>query len=281
MTPQAAAGAGLLGAGAVGVGSAYLAGAFDGSGSSEVEMEPTNVLLSSEDNFSSVYPNAGLIGKEYGNYLVSPIGSKTKEKVTIDNKKWWEWSYKRWKKDFENQQAKVNLSNEFKDGDKVSKAFSDSTTESDSSTALNRVCESVYKKDKSLLAFEPGTTDNKIRLKNDLFKYCSIFGELKTIGEVSTETYEDNTKGKVDANIKKFIATTGNDKFWAKRNEEFYAGAGDKSKSQATGSSSKFKTKSAGNPKPEIKEICREAYESNTSGDNGYPDDEVSRFCTL
>ncbi len=71
MASPAAVGGSLLGAGAIGVGSAYLAGAFEGSNNSE----PSSLLLSKDSTFST-YTDSNVIGKIYGNYLVAPIGSQ-------------------------------------------------------------------------------------------------------------------------------------------------------------------------------------------------------------
>ncbi|GCE63066.1 hypothetical protein [Candidatus Mycoplasma haematohominis] len=278
MASPVAVGGGALGAAAVGVGGAYLAGAFEGSGSSKVETEPEIVLLLNEFNSSSVYATAGLIGKDYGHYLVAPIGSRGENDSKIDNQKWWKRSYERWQED--SKSANNSLSAEFKNG-QINSPFSSSAATSDSPKALNQVCEAVYKKNKSSLGYEANAADNPTKLKNDLFRYCSIFGELKTIGEVSTETYANTKKGFDSAKIKIFIAVTGNDKFWEIRNKEFYAADGDKSKSNAKGNSSKFKEKSEANPNSKIRDICREAYESDKSDANNYPDDEISRFCVL
>ncbi|GCE63064.1 hypothetical protein [Candidatus Mycoplasma haematohominis] len=282
MASPAAVGGGLLGAGAIGVGSAYLAGAFEGSGSLEAEVEPVNVLLSSEANFSSSYATSGWIGKEYGHYLVSPIGSQTKEDATIDNKKWWEWSYKRWQKDFKSK--KGSLSDEFKDDKKINSSFSETApSEGTSPKALNKVCEAVYQGTKDSITPEENFSGNKTKLKNDLFKYCSILGEVKTIGEASTKTYGATEKGGDSTKNKGFIAVTGNDKFWEIRNKEFYEGldSDKKSRSKAAGQSSKFKTDSEGNSKQNIRDICGAAYKSQTSEDESYPISEINIFCVL
>ncbi|WP_216082644.1 hypothetical protein [Candidatus Mycoplasma haematohominis] len=260
MTPQAAVGGGLLGAGAIGVGSAYLAGAFGGLDPSE----PARVLLYKDSTLISDYETGSLIGKEYGNYLVSPIGSREEGGVTINNRDWWEWSYKRWQED--SGKRGDDFSDAFKGSDKVSKAFSN-----DTSKALNKVCEAVYKQEKSKIT-------STAKLKRDLFKYCSILGEVKTISEAG-EVYNDNTKGKDGANSKKFIAVEGNDKFWKVRNDEFYAAEGDKSKSQAKTPSSKFKSDSEKNLN--VKDICWEAYKSLKSDSTNYPDTEINKFCVL
>ncbi|GCE63056.1 hypothetical protein MHSWG343_00340 [Candidatus Mycoplasma haematohominis] len=276
MASPAAVGGSLLGAGAIGVGSAYLAGAFEGSGSLEVEAEPANVLLSEDSTFST-YTTDSWIGKTYGRYLVAPIGSKAVGDATANNEKWWKWSYERWQKDF--KLKKDSLSDEFKDESKVGSAFS---AESSSTTALNKVCEVVYKKDKNTITPADRTPDNKIKLKNDLFKYCSILGEMKTISEVGESNYNNSTKGKDETNAKKLVSVIGNDKFWEIRNEEFYANDnGAKSKSKATGGSSKFKAKSAETPRPKIRDICGEAYNSQTSDTSEYPSGEVDIFCVL
>ncbi|WP_216082642.1 hypothetical protein [Candidatus Mycoplasma haematohominis] len=281
MASPAAIGGGALGAAAIGVGGAYLAGAFEGKGDSEVEVEPNRVLLVNETDFSSVYSTADWIGKEYKNYLVAPIGSKGEGNLKTDNQKWWEWSYKRWQAD--SGKTDNDLSDEFKNKDKVSSDFSDSTATSNTSPkALNKVCEAVYKQNKSTITTLESSPDNQSRLKRDLFKYCSVLGEVKTISEAK-EAYGSNTKGKEDANVKKFVAVNGNDKFWQVRNEEFYTdGDGDKSKSKVTdNSSNEFKVKSSENSRSEIRVICKEAYESGTTDTQNYPSADVEKFCTL
>ncbi|GCE63077.1 hypothetical protein [Candidatus Mycoplasma haematohominis] len=288
MPSPAAVGGGALGAAAVGVGGAYLAGAFEGSGSSKVESEPTRVLLSGIDGFSQAYENANGVGKLYGKYLVAPYGSRgngVSQNVTRpDNKDWWEWSYKRWK--WDSEKIGDSLSIEFKDDKKINAAFSDSTTTSNASPkALNQVCDDVYKGNQDSITPEENFSGNKTKLKNDLWKYCSILGEVKTIAEVSAETYDGTNKKGADAtNIKKFIAITGNDKFWEIRNQEFYATSnpGEKSRSKATSDSSKFKTDSDGTSKKNIRNICQEAYKfEKSNGTDYYPDAEISRFCVL
>ncbi|GCE63058.1 hypothetical protein [Candidatus Mycoplasma haematohominis] len=284
MASPAAVGGGLLGAGAIGVGSAYLAGAFEGSDSLEVEAEPANVLLSSEANFSSGYATSGWIGKGYGHYLVSPIGSQTKGNVTIDNKKWWEWSYENWKRDLANSPG--TLSEEFNGTNKVSKAFLDSTSVSDSSTSLNKVCKFVYEQDKSKITPSANPAGNEVKLKNNLFKYCSILGEVKTISDVSKETYGNDTNyGGNPENAKKFVAITGNDKFWNKRSEEFYSNKGSKRGDDDT---SKFFKKFYVDNKNEKKNIrgrCEEAYRkqsSSTESTDASPSlAEITKFCAI
>ncbi|GCE63070.1 hypothetical protein MHSWG343_00480 [Candidatus Mycoplasma haematohominis] len=283
MASPVAVGGGVLGAAAVGVGGAYLAGAFEGLGSSEVEIEQKIVLLSQNSEFKTEYGTDGKIGKDYGNYLVAPFGDTSASKdgqIKENNRKWWEQSYENWKRDSEN--SSQTLSEEFKDTSKVSKAFSDSTDVSDSSTALNRVCKSIYVKEKSTITLNTGSTGNEVKLKRDLFKYCSILGEVKTISEAE-EIYNTDTKGKEDANAKKFIAVNGNDKFWAKRNEEFndISNAGEKSRSKSTVTTSKFKTGLEGNLKSSVKDICQEAYKSSKDNQIDYPTAEVDIFCTL
>ncbi|WP_216082670.1 hypothetical protein [Candidatus Mycoplasma haematohominis] len=276
MASPTAIGGGALGAAAVGVGGAYLAGAFEGLGSSEAEKEPAIVLLSEDTTFSA--ENTNLIGKLYGKYLVAPLGSKGDGDSKTDNRKWWEQSYKRWKE--ASQPTNNDLSNEFKSSNQVSKAFSDNASEPDSSKALNKVCETIYKKENSEITFEDAS-NNKTKLKNDLFKYCSILGEVKTIGEVSGESYDPNTNyGGDSTNVKKFIAVTGNDKFWEIRNKEFYADSGDKSNSQAS-ESSKFKSESKKTSKPNIRDICKAAYGSAKTNNTDYPDAEINKFCVL
>ncbi|WP_216082673.1 hypothetical protein [Candidatus Mycoplasma haematohominis] len=282
MPSPAAVVGGALGAGAIGVGSAYLAGAFGGSGSLEVEIEPTKVLLSADSKFNTDYSTNNLIGKDYGNYLVAPVGSTTTGTVETNNKAWWDWSYKRWQRDFANQNS--NLSEEFKNESKVSSAFSDV---SNSSTALNKVCEAVYKKAKTEITSED-TPNNKAKLRNDLFKYCSIFGEsFKTISEVEEEksNYGSGNFGSDNTHSKTLIAVTGNDKFWAKRNEEFYSSTGNK---KGDDSASKFfkkfydenKTK-----KKNIRERCKEAYKKPSStaasADESPNLGEVTKFCAI
>ncbi|GCE63080.1 hypothetical protein MHSWG343_00580 [Candidatus Mycoplasma haematohominis] len=235
--------------------------------------------MSKDFKFAEVYTDVNWIGKNYGHYLVAPVGEKGTGAERTSNEAWWKWSYERRQQDSQN--TNITLSDEFsKVGSKVSKAFSDSDTESDSSTALNKVCEVVYKKNKDFLSYEGNSSDSKTKLKNDLWKYCSILGEVKTIIEVG-EKYDDNTRGKDDTNSKKFIAITGNDKFWEIRNEEFYKNSGDKSRSKTTGTSSKFKTDSADSKKLSIKDICKEAYKSKTSEDASYPSSEINIFCVL
>ncbi|GCE63076.1 hypothetical protein MHSWG343_00540 [Candidatus Mycoplasma haematohominis] len=282
MPSPAAVVGGALGAGAIGVGSAYLAGAFGGSGSLEVEIEPTKVLLSADSKFNTDYSTNNLIGKDYGNYLVAPVGSTTTETAETNNKAWWDWSYKRWKRDFANPNS--NLSEEFKDASKVGSAFSDASS---SSAALNKVCEAVYKKAKTEITSED-TPNNKAKLRNDLFKYCSIFGEsFKTISEVEEEksNYGSGNFGSDNTHSKTLIAVTGNDKFWAKRNEEFYSSTGNK---KGDDSASKFfkkfydenKTK-----KKNIRERCKEAYKKPSStaasADESPNLGEVTKFCAI
>ncbi|GCE63061.1 hypothetical protein [Candidatus Mycoplasma haematohominis] len=276
MASPTAVGGGALGAAAIGVGGAYLAGAFGGLDSSE----PVRVLLSKDSTFDTEYKNTSNIGKEYGNYLVAPIGSREEEGVTKNNEAWWQWSYKRWKADSDKQND--NLSDEFKDSKKIDSAFSKSAATSDSPKALNKVCEDVYKKTKDSVIPAGSSTEDKTKLKNDLFKYCSILGELKTISEVVTETYVGaNKKGADPTNSKKFMAATANNKFWEIRNKEFYAGGdGEKSKSKATGNS-KFKNGLDGNPNSNVRDICAQAYESGTSDTADYPIADVERFCVL
>ncbi|GCE63053.1 hypothetical protein MHSWG343_00310 [Candidatus Mycoplasma haematohominis] len=276
MASPAAVGGGLLGAGAIGVGSAYLAGAFEGADSSKVEVEPANVLLS-HNGTPSTY-TSDTVGKLYENYLVSPVDSKESGGTTINNQKWWEWSYKRWQAD--SGKENNNLSVEFKNSQKINSPFSGITVTEDSPKALNQVCEAVYKQNKSTIITLESSPDNPTKLKRDLFKYCSILGEVKTISEAG-ENY-DNKKGGDSTNKKTFISVTGNDKFWKIRNEEFYAdGNGAKSKSKATGESSKFKVKSAETDKPEIRKICEGAYESTKEEQTNYPIADVNIFCVL
>ncbi|GCE63050.1 hypothetical protein [Candidatus Mycoplasma haematohominis] len=273
MASQVAVGGSLLGAGAIGVGGAYLAGAFGGE--EVLGSEPTvRVILHQDDGFNTDYTDNNFIGKKYSKYLVAPIGSKGAEGSKTNNREWWAWSYARWQKDSKPQDN--DLSTEFKGGSKVGSAFSDA---SDSSTALNKVCEAVYKKNKSEITSSGTSPDNQAKLKRDLFKYCSILGEVKTISEVG-KTYGNSTKGQVDANKKTFIAIKGNDKFWEERNKEFYATSGDKSNSSAT-EGSKFKTEPQTTTKPNVRDICEKAYESSTSDTTNYPVADVSKFCTL
>ncbi|GCE63069.1 hypothetical protein [Candidatus Mycoplasma haematohominis] len=277
MASPAAVGGGVLGAGAIGVGSAYLAGAFGGLDPSE----PTRVLLSRDSKFNEGYGTGDKIGKDYGDYLVAPIGENGTGGTKTNNRDWWEWSYKRWHADSKSKSG--DLSDEFKSSNQVSKAFSDITSESDSSKALNKVCEVVYKQQKSTITSTGSSPDNPARLKRDLFKYCSVLGEVKTISEVSEETYTTaSTYGNLPENTKKFIAVTGNDKFWKVRNDEFYATSdiGEKNKSKAS-SGSKFETEPKTNSKPSVRDICREAYKSSSSNNTNYPSDDVNKFCTL
>ncbi|GCE63065.1 hypothetical protein [Candidatus Mycoplasma haematohominis] len=277
MASPAAVGGSLLGAGAIGVGSAYLAGAFGGLDPSE----PNRVLLSDYSQSSSAYTEGDKIGKAYKNYLVAPIGSKTTGGVTTNNEAWWKWSYKRWQADSGSRNNV--LSTEFENDKKINSAFS-STIPSPtvSPKALNQVCEDIYKQDKSSLIPVGNATENKTKLKNDLFKYCSILGEVKTISEVEDADYGENTKGKDATNSKKFVAVKGNDKFWEIRNKEFYGDdSGEKSKSKSTVGTSKFKAKSVETPRPKIRDICEEAYRSGKDESTDYPSAEVNIFCVL
>ncbi|WP_216083710.1 hypothetical protein [Candidatus Mycoplasma haematohominis] len=232
------------------------------------------VLMDSNDKVTADTNIGGL----YGNYLVAPYGKDAK-----DNKTWWEWSFRRWQEDFKKG---LTFSSDFVVAN-VKYAHRNST-ETDTSKgddkSLNKVCKNVFEKEKaSIETTGSSATTNKI-LRDNLWKYCSFFGEEpKTIKEVTGEDYGNNTNGK--ASETKYIGVKGNDKFWEARNKEFYADSGAKSGTGAT-NNGVFKTehtnKKNGQISKDIREICKEAYSAVTTTSNTqYPEADITKFCTL
>ncbi|GCE63475.1 hypothetical protein MHSWG343_04720 [Candidatus Mycoplasma haematohominis] len=216
------------------------------------------------------------IGNLYGNYLVAPYGKDAK-----DNKTWWEWSFRRWQED--SKDSNFPLSDDFSK-EKVVYAYKASGATGDNNEkSLNKVCKSVFDKDKGDIDRNNDTGKTKEKLRNALWRYCSFFGEEpKTIKEVTGEDYEDNTNGKTGE--AKYVGVKGNDKFWEARNKEFYEATGTRSGSSLTGSGV-FKTEYDKNtskqPVKEIRDICEESYKATTSTTSQYPSTDMTKFCTL
>lgn len=93
------------------------------------------------------------VGKAYGYLLVGTYNS--------GNRKWWENSYAKYK-----LEKDVNLSNEFKGRNRAQAGFSGKGA-ADEGKYLNKLCETVYKKD--LTAITPADDDaNKGLLEKNL-----------------------------------------------------------------------------------------------------------------
>ncbi|WP_216083537.1 hypothetical protein [Candidatus Mycoplasma haematohominis] len=264
-------GAAALGAGAVAIGGT----GYGVYSYATHDPMPTDyvVLAGSGDNVA----DTNKIGNLYGNYLVAPFGNSGN-----NNQKWWEWSFRRWQED--SKVSNFPLSDDFSK-EKVVHAYKTSGETGDSNEkSLNKVCKSVFDKDKGDIDRNNDTGKTKEKLRNALWRYCSFFGEEpKTIQEVTGEDYGNNTNGK--ANETKYIGVKGNDKFWEARNKEFYATTGTKSGSSAT-ANGVFKTEYDKNtskqPVKEIRDICEESYGKNPTSDSStYPTDDITKFCTL
>ncbi|GCE63648.1 hypothetical protein MHSWG343_06480 [Candidatus Mycoplasma haematohominis] len=234
-------------------------------------------------------PTDSTIGKLYGNYLVAPYGSRGKTNISDEtksnSKKWWEWSYRRWEKDFKKGSQ---LSDAFKDDKKINSGFSDVTPEANKAKALNQVCEDVYKKTENDIT--PDTDNNKKRLRDDMWKYCSFFGRKPTtIKENANESYStDGSYGKTKESELVSIDDPLNKLFWEIRNEEFFG----TTSSEGIGAGLKVAEDSIFQPLYEdrfsanrgtIKNVCKEAYflTSNETGTKKAKQDSVLKFCSL
>ncbi|WP_216083330.1 hypothetical protein [Candidatus Mycoplasma haematohominis] len=233
-------------------------------------------------------PTDSTIGKLYGNYLVAPYGSRGKTNISDEtksnSKKWWEWSYRRWEKDFKKGSQ---LSDAFKDDKKINSGFSDVTPEANKAKALNQVCEDVYKKTENDIT--PDTDNNKKRLRDDMWKYCSFFGRKPTtVKEKDGESYDAGKYGQTKETELISIDDPLNKLFWEIRNEEFFGkpsidgiGVG----LQETDNSlfkSLYDSKSS-QGRGTIKNACKEAYSltSNETGTKKAKQDSVLKFCSL
>ncbi|WP_216083697.1 hypothetical protein, partial [Candidatus Mycoplasma haematohominis] len=151
-------GAAGLGAVALVVGGGYaLKGGLD-------NWTPEHSFLSEMDKFKEIYTDK-TFGRIYGKYLIDPSKDEA----------WWNKQFNEvWKKDYEPKDgvAKNNGENdEFKKDTKVDKAFG----ASGDTKALNRVCDTAYKKDsKEHIKPESGNDPTKKKYREAIWKYCSI-----------------------------------------------------------------------------------------------------------
>ncbi|GCE63516.1 hypothetical protein [Candidatus Mycoplasma haematohominis] len=265
---------------AVGAGVAVLVGG-GGYGISALfngDVTPNYEILKEDPKFSSDYSDANKVGKLYGNYLIAPYGSRGKENTgdttKSNNKDWWEWSYARWKKDFDDAAIRSTLSDEFKDETKVKPAFSGTVVTGTGAKPLNQVCEEVYKKQKTDVYHSSDV--KKASLWNDMWKYCSFFDTPLTIVEKSAHRYTGNQYGAIKKSDLVSVEDKNNSAFWDVRNSEFYAPNGDKSGTTVT--TGIFHTEKAKNT--HIKSICEDAY-TKSSSDSGYAEADVVKFCSL
>ncbi|WP_216083548.1 hypothetical protein [Candidatus Mycoplasma haematohominis] len=164
MTPQAAGAiaAGAVVAGGTGVGAYMLA---TSSAHPTTLEEYLNQKGLQEEN-KTKYTTTGKLGSEVSNQklLVADV------EVNMD---WWNKRYADMK---EQGNSSVKLrdaeSQEFK---AVTKGYG--TTNDDSTKALNRVCDSVYQKNKTDFTGDTGETRTKANLKADVEKFCTLKGE--------------------------------------------------------------------------------------------------------
>lgn len=120
------------------------------------------------------------------------------------NKEWWDNSYEQYKKDKES--SADSLSSEFGTDNKVTSAYSANASDS---KALNKVCESIYKKDTTGISFDSGE-ENKHKLGHNILKYCSPLGGKPTTlsGENS---YQVGTIGKTQWETRKLVRAGENE----------------------------------------------------------------------
>lgn len=223
------------------------------------------------------------IGKLYSYYLVGIYGKENE-----GNKNWWKWSYKNWKKDFDEKQ--ITLSNDFKDENKVSEAYKAQAAAVSAPTTptgkeLNLVCADVYAKTKDHVTPEASPAE-KANLRRDLFKYCSPLGKepttIKGRQEEGNYPSEGNNESIGKKNKDKLISVldSNNYLFWKLRNKEFYEATGNRTGNSGT-DGKEFKSKYASSEKPHIKTICQEAYKDTTATNSNYPNVDVIKFCSL
>ncbi|GCE63638.1 hypothetical protein [Candidatus Mycoplasma haematohominis] len=138
-----------------------------GIGISLMNREPFAYTLNSSE--------AVTVAATYTNGNLGAIqANKTKLVADIEkNKNWFEWIYKNElePKKTKDSKASNELSSEFQ---AVTKGYGKETN--DTSIALNKVCDSAYKKSKT--DFE--TEANKIKYKSDVEKFC-VYGSDKSL----------------------------------------------------------------------------------------------------
>ncbi|GCE63804.1 hypothetical protein MHSWG343_08110 [Candidatus Mycoplasma haematohominis] len=247
------------------------------------------VVLSKTSNFDSTYSEDKHIGKRYGNYLVAPFGGVI-EGSKSENRGWWKRAYERWSND--SSVTTTSLSSEFgKDNVKSGyKTEKEKGTNDDKS--LNKVCKSVYlKKQDDHLDPKANSTDNKHKLWNDLWKYCSV---LEGVPELLNATTDNTTFLKKEEFKHKAVAVTyanskATDRFWEIRNDEFFGADGKNGLGHGI-SDSIFATlygkKSSRNENDTVKNICKEAYEREISkaqeaNKPKIKEEEIKKFCYL
>ncbi|WP_216083698.1 hypothetical protein [Candidatus Mycoplasma haematohominis] len=242
---------------------------------------PVNFVVLSKD--STTVTEDTKIGNLYGDYLISPFG-----KDKNNNQKWWEWSFRRWKENIEKEGA--ILSSSFGKNEIKSAYQPKDKTTGDEEKSLNKICKKVYDQEKKDITKEASDSSNdKQNLKNDLWKYCSFFGETpKSIDEVEKGIYkEDGTYGKTHAT--KLVGIKGNDTFWETRNKEFFgekdqAGAGNGLNATNDSLFHKLYLSKNKGEQGNIRETCKEAYSLKATQEGNKPTatkDNVFKFCAL
>ncbi|GCE63666.1 hypothetical protein MHSWG343_06660 [Candidatus Mycoplasma haematohominis] len=274
----------LKGAAVVGGGAALAASGGYGLSRLLADSMPSYVVLSEG---APITEGESTVGKAYGNYLIAPYGKKgntnptdASNKDKEDNEKWWTWSYKRWLYDFENKNKDNALSTEFQDKSKVGSAFSLTAVEDSKTKPLNQVCEGVYKKTKTDVS--NNSDENKKKLWNNLWKYCSFFATKITTVEKNGDSYGNDVYGTTKKADLISVKDSNNDVFWNKRNEEFYSDKGDKKGKDASNGKFKDAYNNRDSNRRHIKEICEVAYDKSSSTDaTNYPEGDVIKFCSI
>ncbi|WP_216083248.1 hypothetical protein [Candidatus Mycoplasma haematohominis] len=234
------------------------------------------VLAKSSDKVS----DTAHIGNVYGDYLIAPFGDNGN-----DNKEWWDWSYRRWQADSENKN--ITLSGNF-DKNVVKSSYRGKNETSGEEKSLNKICQTVYEKAKTEINKEANKPE-KERLKNDLWKYCSVFGEApKTVSDIGTENYGTGTFGEDKKD--KLIGITGNDGFWKVKNKEFFE-RGDNNQGTGNGLTQAtdslfydlYDSKNKGS-RGDLRNTCGAAYRVNKTSQPTEPkvtETNLLKFCTL
>ncbi|GCE63489.1 hypothetical protein MHSWG343_04860 [Candidatus Mycoplasma haematohominis] len=259
---------------------------------------PSFKTLKDDPKFGNNYSDESKVGKVYGYFLVAPYGSRGNEansnQKESNNEEWWKWSYARWKADFKDKAKKDNLSNEFKDDNKVGSAFS-ITAATTGAKPLNQVCEDVYKKkNKDEVTPDTNASSDKSKLSRDMWKYCSSLGTLPEF--LKGTGYGSGTFGVEQTHKDKAVATKGygksssNDEFWRLRNDEFFGSNGKEGTGKDATETGIFKTlydKKRANQITDndtVKNTCEQIYSRQANSKESVPkikDEYIKKFCYL
>lgn len=267
--------AATLGTGGISVAGCYAGGLIKFGESKPTDEKPPIVIpwspLNKDTNFAATYNTENTIGKDYGQYLTG---------IEEANKQWWEEAYKKYEAD---KSGTSSLHEIFSSG-KVNAAYN---SETNNTTALNKVCETAYKKNSTTdVDFSATGSDDKHKLTANILKYCSPLGKIPVIiANNGGTTYAENTAGK-QGNTKKLVSMAGteNDGFW-KAQQEWFKGKGSGSLdtyfNQFFSGSESAKTLNDGQT---IKKICEETYtkEVTTDATTEKPKiDDVAKYCSF